>query len=48
MRGRWSTSASQLLLQYDDGDEGRSRYEVHAGELLLPDWGSQKYWERTR
>ncbi|HYW51604.1 MAG TPA: hypothetical protein VE861_13410, partial [Gemmatimonadaceae bacterium] len=47
-RGTWSTSGNELLLLYDDGDEGRSRYEVHDRELLMADWSSQKFWERTR
>lgn len=45
--GLWSASSNVIRYRYDDGEEGQLQYEVHQRELVFPDGGVQKYWERT-
>jgi len=48
LEGTWQSREQTLVLTFDDGSESVLSYEVHARELLFPNGGSQKYWERVR
>ena len=48
LEGTWQSREQTLALTFEDGSESVLSYEVHARELLFPNGGSQKYWERVR
>jgi hypothetical protein len=48
MEGAWQSRKQTLVLTTDDGNETVLSYEVHAQDLLFPNGGSQKYWQRVR
>jgi hypothetical protein len=48
LEGTWQSPKQTLVLTFDDGSESVLSYKVHARELLFPNGGSQKYWERVR
>jgi hypothetical protein len=48
LEGTWQSREATLVLTYDNGNESVLLYEVHARDLLFPNGGSQKYWQRVR
>jgi hypothetical protein len=48
LEGTWQSQEQTLVLTFHDGSESVLSYEVHARDLLFPDGGYQKYWERVR
>ena len=48
LEGTWQCREGTLVLTYGNGNESVLLYEVHAQDLLFPNGGYQKYWQRVR
>jgi hypothetical protein len=47
VKGRWSTQANSLSLEWDDGSQWSRPFTFHEGNLVFPNVQNQrKFWER--
>jgi hypothetical protein len=49
VRGRWSSEANTLSIDWDDGNRWTAPFTFHEGELVFPNrQGQRRFWKRIQ